>query len=129
MPHFRLPRRLARINRPVTNPIMGTWAPYLPPWAVLEHRGRKSGPAYRTVIFAFVRDTTVVVALTYGETDWLRNVLASGEARLTRLGRSHVIRSPQVVTAHDADTLPTGTRWTARVFGSSMIAEMGPREA
>lgn len=128
MAHVRLPRALARINRYVTNPIMGTWAPYLPPWAVLEHRGRKSGTTYRTVIFAFLRGDTVVVALTYGETDWLRNVLAAGEARLTRRGRSHVIRSPRVVMADDAAELPAGTRWTARVFGSSMIADLGPGE-
>lgn len=55
--HIRLPRALARINRVVTNRVMGLWAPYLPPWAVLLHTGRRSGRAYRTVLFAFVRGT------------------------------------------------------------------------
>jgi deazaflavin-dependent oxidoreductase (nitroreductase family) len=122
MPHLRLPRTLARINRHVTNPIMGLWAPYLPPWAIVQHRGRKSGREYRTVIFAFRRDDMLIVALTYGETDWLRNVQAAGEAGITRFGRTVTIREPHVIQAAEAESLPRGLRWTARVFGASMVA-------
>lgn len=120
MPHLRLPRALARINRYVTNPIMGLWAPYLPPWAVIEHQGRKSGTTYRTVIFAFRHGDLIIVVLTYGETDWLRNIQASGHARLTRRGRTITIRAPRVTT--EASDVPTGMRWAIRVFGSAMIA-------
>ena len=121
MPHLRLPRTLARINRYVTNPIMGLWAPYLPPWAVIEHQGRKSGKTYRTVIFAFRHGNLIIVVLTYGETDWLRNIRAQGHAQLTRRGRTITIRDPRVVYAPE---LPTGTRWAARVFGSAMVATL-----
>lgn len=115
---------MTRFNRDVANPIMGTWAPYLPPWAVVEHRGRTSGRTYRTVIFAFRDEDTLVVALTYGETDWLRNVLAAGEATITRRGRTTRFHHPRVVLAADRDTLPRGLRWTARVFGAAMTADL-----
>lgn len=128
MPHVRLPGALARFNRHVTNPIMGTWAPYLPPWAIIEHRGRKSGKPYRTVVFAFVRRGTLIVVLTYGETDWLRNVQAAGQGGVTRLGRSATFRNPRVVQASEgSDRLTFVTRLLTRVFGSSMIADLDRR--
>lgn len=122
--HLRLPRWLARANRVVTNPVMGLWAPYLPPWAIVAHRGRRTGSAYRTVVFAFRRDDTLVIALTYGETDWQRNVVAAGGAEITRLGQARDITNPRVIDAQHARALPVGTRWTARVFGSAFIADI-----
>lgn len=124
---IRLPRALAKINRVLTNRVMGLWAPYLPPWAVVLHTGRRSGRAYRTVLWAFVRRETVVIALTYGETDWLRNLLAAGSGRLRRLGRTRNLIAPRVVT--DPAELPVGTRWTVQVFGAALVAECGPEAA
>lgn len=120
--HIRLPRALARFNKVVTNRVMGLWAPYLPPWAVVLHTGRRSGRAYRTVLFAFVRRDTLVIALTYGETDWLRNVLAAGGGELRRLGGTRRLVMPRVVS--DPAQLPVGTRWAVRVFGSALVAEL-----
>lgn len=122
--HIRLPRALARVNRVVTNRVMGLWAPYLSPWAVLLHTGRRSGRAYRTVLFAFVRRDTLVIALTYGETDWLRNVLAAGGGGLRRRGGTWRLVAPRVVS--DPAQLPVGTRWTVRVFGSALVADLVP---
>lgn len=122
--HIRLPHAMARFNRAVTNRVMGLWAPYLPPWAVVLHRGRRTGRAYRTVVWAFVRRGTVVVALTYGRTDWLRNVLAAGGGEVVRLGRPRTISNPRVIAAADRNALPRGTRWTARVFGSALAADL-----
>lgn len=121
---LRLPRSLARFNRIGTNRVMGLWAPYLPPWAVLVHRGRRSGSEYRTPLFAFSRNHTLVIALTYGETDWLRNVLAAGGGQIIRLGRTRTFTNPRVVTTAHRDELPVGTRWTARIFGSSLVADL-----
>ena len=120
----RLPRQLARFNRVVTNPVMGLWAPYLPPWAVVVHHGRRSGTSYRTVVLAFIRGGQIVIALTYGPTDWSRNVLASGEADVEQLGRSYRLRDPRVVAANDRDQLPAGTRWTARIFGQALVGRI-----
>ena len=70
---------MARINRVFTNPIQRLWAPYLPPFALLVHRGRRTGKTYRTPVTAFVSGELLAVALPYGaDTDWVRNLLAGG---------------------------------------------------
>jgi len=119
-----LPRWLARFNKVGTNRVMGLWAPYLPPWAVVVHRGRRSGKTYRTPLWAFPSGETLVIALTYGETDWSRNVLAAGGGELVRLGRTRTFSNPRIVPADRADELPAGTRWTARVFGKALAADL-----
>ncbi|MGH8826614.1 MAG: nitroreductase family deazaflavin-dependent oxidoreductase [Jiangellaceae bacterium] len=120
----QLPRWLARLNRAGANHVMRLWAPYLPPLAVLVHRGVRSGATYRTPLLAFPRDHTLVIALIYGETDWLRNVLASGGGQIVRLGRTRTFTNPRIVPAAHSDELPAGTRWTARTFGSSLVADL-----
>src|SRR5262249_1796055 len=50
-----LPRALARFNRLVTNRVLGVVAPWMPPFAVVVHRGRSSGRVYRTPVWAFRR--------------------------------------------------------------------------
>jgi deazaflavin-dependent oxidoreductase (nitroreductase family) len=74
---MKLSRGAARFNRLVTNRIQGLYAWLLPPWAVILHRGRRSGRHYRTPLFGFRRDRILVIALLYGqESDWLRNLRA-----------------------------------------------------
>ena len=76
---MKLSRGVAGFNRRVTNRIQGLYAWLLPPWAVILHRGRRSGRLYRTPLFAFRRDGTLVIALLYGEeSDWLGNLRAGG---------------------------------------------------
>ncbi len=95
-----LPKALARFNRVVTNRVLGVVGPWLPPFAVVVHRGRSSGRTYRTPVWCFHRDGRFVVALTYGSrTDWVRNVLAAGGCGLIRLGSEHAVDSPRVVRA------------------------------
>jgi deazaflavin-dependent oxidoreductase (nitroreductase family) len=120
---MRLPRWLARFNRVGPNRVMRLWAPYVPPLAVVTHIGRSSGRVYRTPVMAFPSGDRVVIALTYGETDWSRNVLAGGDAQLTRLGRTRRMSHPRLTSS--AEELPAGTRWTVRVFGKSLIADLG----
>jgi deazaflavin-dependent oxidoreductase (nitroreductase family) len=104
---MRFPRGLARFNRHVTNPIQRTFAWLVPPWAVIVHRGRRSGRGYRTPVLAFRRGSTVVVALVYGEeSDWLRNLRSAGGGRVIRAGRLYRVGPPTVVRATDAAVLP-----------------------
>jgi deazaflavin-dependent oxidoreductase (nitroreductase family) len=75
-----LPRALARFNRRVTNRVLGPLAHAIPPFAEVEHRGRKSGRTYRTPVWVFPTARGYVIALTYGPaTEWVRNVLTAGE--------------------------------------------------
>ena len=102
---MKLSRGVARFNRRVTNRIQGLYAWLLPPWAVILHRGRRSGRNYRTPLFAFRRDRTLVIALLYGrESDWLRNLRAGG-GRVIRGGRTFTVGSPEVIDTSEARPL------------------------
>ena len=103
---MKLSRRVARFNRLVNNPVQGTYAWLLPPWAVVLHRGRRSGRPYRTPLLAFRRDDTLIIALLYGEeSDWLRNLQASG-GQIVRAGRTFpVVGPPRVVDTQAAGEL------------------------
>ena len=50
---MKLSRRVARFNKRVTNRVQGLYAWLVPPWAVILHRGRRSGRPYRTPLVAF----------------------------------------------------------------------------
>ncbi len=121
-----LPRRLARFNRAVTNPIQGRYAWLLPPWVVICHRGRRSGRLYRTPVNGFVRGRTLAVVVLYGErSDWVRNVLA-GSGQVVRAGRTYELRDPRVVDAREANGhLPLPARVVGRLSGKLLVAELG----
>ncbi len=93
-----LPNRLARFNRRVTNPVLGTVAPYLSPMAVVIHRGRRSGRRYATPVLAFPTDDGFAMGLTYGpDTDWVRNVQAGQGCLLLRRGRELPLTNPVII--------------------------------
>ena len=92
-----IPRRIARLNRRVTNPILAPIVVRLPGFGMLVHRGRRSGREYRTPVLSFRRGDRLVFALTYGtETDWVRNVLAAGSCDLVVRGRATHLVEPRL---------------------------------
>lgn len=94
------PMALARFNRRVTNRVTRLFAGQAPGFGIVEHRGRASGRRYRTPINVFARPGGYAVALTYGpDAQWVRNVLAGGEAVLETRGRHHRVTNPRLV--HD----------------------------
>lgn len=103
----QMPQGLARFNRHVTNPIQRLWAGWLPPFAIVEHVGRRSGKPYRTPVNVFSADVDgkpgVAILLTYGPNrDWLKNLTAAGGGRMRRNGKSFGIADPRVVTKAEA---------------------------
>jgi deazaflavin-dependent oxidoreductase (nitroreductase family) len=93
-----LPRALALFNRMVTNRIGRVLAPRVPGGGNIVHRGRRSGREYRTPISAFRRPGGYAAALTYGPgAEWVRNVLAAGNAVLETGGRSVPVTNPRVI--------------------------------
>jgi hypothetical protein len=59
-----------------------------------------------------------VVALTYGRTDWLRNVLAARGCELVHRGRLHRLAAPLVVGRADAGpTIPSLVCFTLDLIG------------
>jgi deazaflavin-dependent oxidoreductase (nitroreductase family) len=117
----RLARRIARFNRLGANRVQGTWAWLIPPWAVVIHRGRRSGRTYRTPVVALKRRAVLAIALPYGEdTDWVRNLLAAGGGAVIRGGRRRVLADLRVIDRAERGELPRGPRWlllpTRRIF-------------
>jgi deazaflavin-dependent oxidoreductase (nitroreductase family) len=97
---------VARFNRRVWNPLVRGAAGRLPPFAVLSHRGRVSGRAYRTPVAAFPTGDGVLIALVFGQqADWVRNVLAQGGADLLRRGQTIALTNPEL---RHVDAVPAG---------------------
>jgi deazaflavin-dependent oxidoreductase (nitroreductase family) len=121
-----LPRALARFNRVVTNRLFSPLAGRVPPFAVVEHVGRRSGRRYRTVLWAFPYGRDMVVILTYGpSTDWVRNVLAAGSCRVKWLGRWRRFNRPGVVEGQAAAPLtPALLRAPLRLAGMRWVLHL-----
>ena len=128
---MQLSRRAARFNRVVTNRVQGVYAWLVPPWAVIVHRGRRSGRPYRTPVFAFRQERTLVIALLYGEeSDWLRNLRAAGGGRVVRVGRTFELGEPRVVdtsAAAELERLSPLARAYCRLADNQVLAEIGER--
>jgi deazaflavin-dependent oxidoreductase (nitroreductase family) len=105
------PRWVARLNKCLTNRILGPLAPYLPGFGVVVHTGRKSHRQYRTPVNVFRRPDGYVIALTYGpESDWVHNVLASGKATVETRGRRVELIEPRLVHDEHRRLVPAPVR-------------------
>ncbi|NDK91498.1 nitroreductase family deazaflavin-dependent oxidoreductase [Gordonia desulfuricans] len=121
---MKLPAALARSNRYVANRVQGLWAPYLAPWAVVEHTGRRSGTPYHCPVLAWTDDDRLGIVLAYGrDTDWVRNVLAAGGCGITRRGRHQRLVRPRIIPA-DSPDLPFGARIAGRPFEWALMGTL-----
>lgn len=110
-----MPSWLAKVNKRVVNPIQGLWAPWLPPWAVIVHRGRRSGTEYRTPVLAARSGSSLYVTLYYGSrAQWVRNLRAAGGGEVIRRGRRRRIANVRIVESPTAEPLPRAMRVAAR---------------
>lgn len=129
---MKLSRRVARFNKLFNNRIQGAYAWVVPPWAILLHRGRRSGRAYRTPVLAFKRGQTMIIALLYGEeSDWLRNLRAAGGGEVVRAGRTSSVGLPRVVDTHEATELSKLwplARAYCRLADKQVILELGDKQ-
>lgn len=94
-----MPRWWTQINKRVFNPreIRKGVRP------VLTHVGRTSGETYRTPLDAHPVDHGYVFILVYGSTsDWVRNAIAAGHARLTIAGQDIELVAPRLIDAQEA---------------------------
>lgn len=93
------PRWLAKINRSLFNPRQVKRGTY----PVVTHVGRSSGVEYRTPLDAHPTRNGYVLVVRYGrESDWVRNILASGWATLRIDGDEHRLTSPRLVSQDEA---------------------------
>jgi len=71
---------------------------FVPVWAALRHRGRRSGREYVVPIAVIPTDTSFLIALPWGRgTDWVRNVRAAGGCTIRWRGVDYACSEPEFV--------------------------------
>ena len=96
-PHARgALRRATRLFNPLVLFLAGT--PFLPLYGVIEHRGRRTGKAFRTPVVVRPTSDGFLVPMPWGErTDWYRNVRAAGECVIRWKGRDYPLVQPELI--------------------------------
>lgn len=110
-------RPLIALQRRVLNPIQLASAGRPGAYAgIIRHRGRRTGQRHETPVGVVADGDGFLIALPYGvRTQWLRNVLAAGEAELVTEGRTVAVDQPEVIaTASVVDRFSAMDR---RMFG------------
>lgn len=83
-------------------------------WDVIGHVGRVSGRAFRTPVEAFPVEGGFIVFVMYGshKTDWVKNVMAEGSARLElKTGETLDVGEPTILDPETAwSMLPKHTQ-------------------
>ena len=96
-------RRTGRAMRPLAMKSSGTPGGNA---SVVRHVGRKTGRPFETPVKAVATDDGFVIALPYGRnTDWLKNVLASGSATILDEGTTYAVDRPEIVPLSVAEPL------------------------
>jgi deazaflavin-dependent oxidoreductase (nitroreductase family) len=126
-----IPMAIARFNRTVTNRVTGVFAGRLPPFVVLEHRGRKTGTIYQTPLMLFHQRPYLLIVLTYGErTDWLRNIQAANEAVVIERDQRFTVTDPVVESGPEAmRQLPRPVRFFVGLLGIDQVVRLTPHPA
>jgi deazaflavin-dependent oxidoreductase (nitroreductase family) len=88
-------RRFGRATKSFAMKSAGTPGSYA---SVIRHTGRVTGRRYETPVGAVATDDGFVIALPYGlNTDWCKNLLASGTATIVHSGNTYQVDEPQIV--------------------------------
>lgn len=98
----RLTLALARASTPLSRPIAGRRA--FPLYAIVQHRGRRTGRTYAVPVAIRVSPTTFTIPLPWGrDAHWMRNVLAADECLIRWRGADHRAAAPRVIGFADAE--------------------------
>jgi deazaflavin-dependent oxidoreductase (nitroreductase family) len=87
--------------------------------SVIRHQGRTTGRTYETPVWAVPAGDGFVIAIVYGPgTDWLKNVLAAGEAAIVHHGDTYPVGQPEIVPMDSARAyFPATIARTQRLVG------------
>ena len=127
----RPPRPPLAVIRPFTthvfNPISRRFVRWLPGFGILVYRGRKSGKEYRTPLNVFRHGNEWVFALTYGsDVQWVKNVVAAGEAILEVRRRRIRLVDPELVVDPARRLMPPVVRQALGLMRVSEFLRMRP---
>jgi hypothetical protein len=110
---------LARVTAPLARACAGRRG--FPLWAVVHHRGRRSGRALAVPVAVLAKPDAFLVTLPWGPgTNWARNVLTAGEAVIRWKGVDHRVDRPEVVDRAGARPFFGPVTWwvVERVMGA-----------
>ena len=72
-------------------------------YSIVTHTGRRSGRQYRNPVSAYPLGDGFVIAVLYGaQSQWVRNVIATGRLTLRTKGHDHLLERPQIIPAPQA---------------------------
>jgi deazaflavin-dependent oxidoreductase (nitroreductase family) len=99
----------------------------LPGFALISHRGRKSGEIHRTPMNVFRDGDDYVFALTYSsDVHWVKNIMASGEADL-RIGDNTIhLTDPKLFVDPKRRFIPFPVRTMLGIMRVSEFLRMRP---
>jgi deazaflavin-dependent oxidoreductase (nitroreductase family) len=93
--------RISRFTTGASLPLAGK--PWNPIFAVVEHRGRKTGRRYRTPVAARRTDGGFIISLAFGaQADWYRNLVAAGAGTIRWRGCTYPVTAPARIGAATA---------------------------
>ena len=117
-------RAASRIFNPLAMLLAGTRL--LPLYGVIQHKGRRSGKAFRTPVVVRPVEGGFIVPLPWGTTtDWFRNLRAAGGCTIRWKGRSYEVGSPEVLDAQAATAAFGGSQRAAMErFGIHQVARV-----
>jgi deazaflavin-dependent oxidoreductase (nitroreductase family) len=120
---------MARLVNPLTLPLAGTRALRL--WAVVHHRGRRSGRAYATPVAARRTADGFVIPLAFGRrADWFLNVMAAGGCVIRWNGEEYTVVGPEEIDWEQAKpAFHRVQRFLIRLTGvNGFLSVRAPRE-
>jgi deazaflavin-dependent oxidoreductase (nitroreductase family) len=124
-----------RVQHPImyraVRAMSGVWRPLaghraFPLWAVLHHRGRRSGREYAVPVGIRTDGDAYYIALPFGEgTQWVRNVLASGSCSVRWRGEDIELADPALIGMDEgAHAFPPALRWMMRSSRTGSILRL-----
>lgn len=92
---------------------------FFPVWAIVQHRGRRTGRELSVPVAVTATAGTFLIALPWGpDTNWARNVIAAGGCVIRWKGADHHVSGPELLTAAQARPRMDRIGWliSQRVF-------------
>ncbi|MUL63601.1 nitroreductase [Mycobacterium sp. CBMA 234] len=85
------------------NPALRPLSKKLPGFSVIKHRGRTSGKEFETIVTSYRKGDVLAIMLAHGKTNWVKNVLAAGEADIHVARTDLHLINPRVLPAGTVD--------------------------
>ena len=108
---------LRRFTTQLVNPAARLFAGRLPGLGILTHEGRTTGRPYRTPVFVHKHGDDYVFALTFGSSSqWVKNILAAGDAEMRVGGHDVRLVAPEVFVDETRRVMPRPLRLAGRAL-------------